>query len=253
MTTNHAKVPMDRMRKTALVAGILYLVTFVGSMPALSLYHNILNNHGYLLSGASDTGVLWGAVGEVICALAGIGTALALYPVAKRHSQTTALGFVTSRVIEAAMIMVGVLSVLSLVTLHKAGASGADAGSMVSTGRALVALHDWTFLFGPGLMPAINALFIATVMYRTGLIPRLIPTIGLVGAPVLLATAAAILFGAFSQVSTWSALGAFPIAAWEFAFGVWMTFKGFKPSALAELPAETTTPSARSARIPVAV
>jgi hypothetical protein len=243
MTTNHAKVPMDPMRKTALVAGVLYLVTFVGSIPALPLYPN------YLLGGASDTGVLWGAVGEVICALAGIGTAVALYPVAKRHSQTAALGFVTSRVIEAAMIMVGVLSVLSLVTLHKAGASGAGAASMVTTGRSLVALHDWTFLFGPGTIPAINALLIGTVMYRTGLIPRIIPTIGLIGAPMLLASSIATLFGAWAQVSSISFFATLPIAAWEFAFGVWMAFKGFKPSAVAELPAVTTTPSAR---IPVA-
>jgi hypothetical protein len=244
MTTTHAKVPMDPMRKTALVAGVLYLVTFVGSIPALPLYHNVLHNPNYLLGGANDTGVLWGAVGEVICALAGIGTAVALYPVAKRHSQTAALGFVTSRVVEAAMIMVGVLSVLSLVTLHKAGASSADAASTVSTGRSLVALHDWTFLFGPGVMPAINALLIGTVMYRTGLIPRIIPTIGLIGAPMLLASALATLFGAWAQVSSISFFATLPIAAWEFAFGVWMAFKGFKPSAVAQLPAVTTTPSA---------
>jgi hypothetical protein len=249
MTTNHAKVPMDPMRKTALVAGVLYLVTFVGSIPALPLYHNILHNPHYLLGGASDTGVLWGAVGEVICALAGIGTAVALYPVAKRNSQTGALGFVTSRVIEASMILVGVLSVLSLVTLHKAGASGADATSMVSTGRALVALHDWTFLFGPGVMPAINALCIATVMYRTRLIPRIIPTIGLIGAPMLLASSLATLFGAWAQVSSISFFATLPIGAWEFSFGVWMAFKGFRPSAVAGLPAVTTAPSAR---IPVA-
>ena len=251
MTTTHdAKVPVDPMRKTALVAGVLYLVTFVGSIPALPLYHNILHNPSYILGGASDTGVLWGAVGEVICAIAGIATAVALYPVAKRHSQTASLGFVTSRVIEASMIMVGVLSVLSLVTLHKAGASGADAASMVSTGRSLVALHDWTFLFGPGVMPAINALCIDTVMYRTGLVPRIFPTIALIGAPMLLAAAVAILFGAFAQVSTWSALAAFPIAAWEFSFGVWMTVKGFRSSAVAQLPvAQANTP----ARVPVAV
>jgi hypothetical protein len=249
MTTNHAKVPMDPMRKTALVAGVLYLVTFVGSIPALPLYHNVLHNPLYLLGGASDTGVLWGAIGEVICALAGIGTAVALYPVAKRHSETAALGFVTSRVIEAAMILVGVLSVLSLVTLHKAGASGADATSMVSTGRALVALHDWTFLFGPGVMPAINALCIATVMYRTGLIPRLIPAIGLIGAPMLLVSALATLFGAWPQVSSISFFATLPIAAWELSFGVWMTFKGFRPSAVAKLPAVTTAPPVR---IPVA-
>jgi hypothetical protein len=249
MTTTHTKVPMDPMRKTALVAGVLYLVTFVGSIPALPLYHNILHNPHYLLGGANDTGVLWGAVGEVICALAGIGTAVALYPVAKRRSQTAALGFVTSRVIEAAMIMVGVLSILSLVTLHKAGVSGSDAASMVTTGRSLVALHDWTFLFGPGVMPAINALLIGTVMYRTGLVPRIIPTIGLIGAPLLLASGFATLFGAWAQVSGPATLFAFPIATWEFAFGVWMAFKGFKPAAVADLPVVTATPSAR---IPVA-
>jgi hypothetical protein len=245
MSTNGTKVPMDPTRKLALVAGVLYLVTFVGSIPALPLYHDLLHNPHYLLGGASDTGVLWGAFGEVICALAGIGTAVALYPIAKRHSQTAALGFVTSRVVEAAMIMVGVLSVLSLVTLHKAGASGADAASMVTTGRSLVALHDWTFLFGPGLMPAINALCIATVMYRTGLIPRIIPTVGLIGAPMLLLSSTATLFGAWAQVSTISFFTTLPIAAWEFAFGVWMTFKGFRPSAVAELPVVTTTTSAR--------
>jgi len=243
-TTTHPKVPMDTTRKLALVAGVLYLVTFVGSIPALPLYHNLLHNPNYLLGGASDTGVLWGAVGEVICALAGIGTAIALYPVAKRHSQTAALGFVTSRVIEAAMIMVGVISVLSLVTLHKGGAPGGDATSMVTTGRALVALHDWTFLFGPGVMPAINALLIGTVMYRTGLVPRILPTIGLIGAPLLLASDAATLFGAWAQVSSPATLLAFPIAAWEFSFGVWMTFRGFNPSAVADLPAVTTAPSA---------
>jgi Domain of unknown function (DUF4386) len=249
MTTTRPKVPMDPMRKTAFVAGVLYLVTFVGSIPALPLYHNILHNPNYLLGGASDTGVLWGAIGEVICALAGIGTAVALYPVAKRHSQTAALGFVAARTLEATMILVGVLSILSLVTLHGAGASAANAGSLVTTGRGLVALHDWTFLFGPGVMPAINALCIGTVMYRTGLVPRILPTVGLIGAPMLLAAAVAVLFGAFAQVSTWSALATLPIAAWEFSFGAWMAFKGFRPSAVEQLPvAQANTPT----RVPVA-
>ena len=243
-TTTHPKVPMDKMRKTALVAGVLYLVTFVGSIPALPLYHDILNNPRYLLGGGSDTGVLLGGVLEVICALAGIGTAVALYPVAKRHSETAALGFVTARVLEASMIFVGVLSVLSLVTLHKSGVSGPDASAMVTTGRSLVALHDWTFLFGPGIMPAVNALCIGTVMYRTRLVPRIMPTIGLIGAPMLLASSTATLFGVYGQISPWSFFLTLPIAAWEFSFGVWMAVKGFKPAAVADLPTFTTTSSA---------
>src|ERR1700730_17514507 len=117
MTTNHAKVRMDPMRKTALVAGVFYLITFV-SIPTLKLYHGVLTNHQYITHAGSDGGVLWGALLEVIVALAGIGTAVTLFPVVKRENEAAALGFVTTRVIEGAMILVGVLSVLSIVTLR---------------------------------------------------------------------------------------------------------------------------------------
>jgi hypothetical protein len=239
-TTIRPKVPMDTMRKAALVAGVCYLLTFLGSIPALPLYNDILNDPGYILGDASNTGVLWGAIGELLCALTGIGTAVALYPIAKRHNVTSALGFVMSRTIEAAMIFVGVVSVLSIVTLQEAGTAGADGTSMVGVGHALAAMHDWTFLLGPGLMPAINAFLIGTVMYRTGLVPRILPKIGIVGGVTLLGSSAATLFGFFDQVSGWATLFALPIATWEFSFGIYMTFKGFKPAAIAALPAEAT-------------
>lgn len=229
------RTPMSPMRKTALIAGVAYLLTFIGSIPALSLYHDILNDPEYLLGNASDNGVLWGAVGEILCALMGIVTAVALYPVARRHSERAALGFVTSRVLEAAMIFVGVLSVLSLVTLHDAGTSAAEADSILATGQGLVAVHDWTFLLGPGLAAVINALCIGTVMYRTGLVPRIIPRIGLIGAPILLASNVATLFGAWDQVSGPAILFAMPIAAWELSFGLYMTFKGFRRSDVIDL------------------
>jgi hypothetical protein len=233
---------MDPMRKTALIAGVAYLLTFIGSIPALPLYHDILNDGSYLLGGASDTGVLWGAVGEIICALTGIVTAVALYPVAKRYSERAAMGFVTARTLEAAMICVGVLSVLSLVTLHDAGPSASGADSLVSTGRGLVAVHDWTFLLGPGLMPAISALCIGSVMYRSGLVPKWMPTLGLIGAPILVASSTASLFGAWDQVSSQATLFAIPIAVWEFSFGCYMAFKGFKPVAV---PTQTNGSTAR--------
>jgi hypothetical protein len=234
--------PMSHTRKLALVAGVLYLVTFIGSIPALPLYDHILHDHGYILGGASDTGVLWGAIGEVLCALAGIGTAVALYPIAKRDSATSALGFVMSRTIEGAMIIAGVVSVLTIVTLHKAGVTGSEAASMVGIGHALAAFHDWTFLLGPGVMPAINAMLIGSVMYRTGLVPRILPKIGFVGAVMLLASSTATLFGVFDQVSGWATLGALPIAAWELSFGIYMTVKGFRPEAVIQLPADADAP-----------
>jgi hypothetical protein len=229
-TTRRGARGMTADRRTALVAGALYLVTFVGSIPALPLYHDILKDREHILGGGSDTGVLWGALLEIVCALAGIGTAVVLYRVVKRHGPTRALGFVSARGFEAAMIAVGVVSVLAVVTLHQeaTGMSPAAAAGLVSTARGLVAVHDWTFLIGPGLMPAVNALCLATVLYRTRLVPRIIPLLGLIGAPLLVISSIATLFGAWDQVSSVSALLTLPIAAWEFSLGVWLVVKGFR-------------------------
>jgi hypothetical protein len=225
------RVPMEKMRKTALAAGALYLITFI-SIPTLALYHGVLKNPQYIAHAGSNTAVLWGALLEVIVALAGIGTAVTLFPVVKRQNETAALGFVTARVLEGAMIFVGVLSLLSIVTLRHnlAGASGTDAASLVTTGHGLVAIYHWTFLFGQTLMPAVNALCLGYLLYRSRLVPRILPTLGLIGAPILIASVAAQLFGLIGQVSPVSAIAALPIAAWEFSLGIWLVVKGFTPS-----------------------
>ena len=147
--------------------------------------------------------MLWGSWLEVITAASGIGTAVVLYPVTRRVSRTAAIGFVTSRVVEAALILVGVVSLLSVVTLqqHFAGATGAQAEALGVTGEALVAMRQWTFLLGPGVMAGINGLFLGYIMYRSGLVPRIIPTIGLIGAPLILVSATATIFGGWDQVS----------------------------------------------------
>jgi len=238
---------MTPLRKTAVIAGVLYLTTFVFSIPVkFWLWTDVLDNPDFVLGAGSESGIALGAIFEVITALACIGTAVALYSVVRRYSERAALGFVTARVMEAAVIFVGVLSVLSVLTLRQdvAGTSGADSASLLTTGHALIAIHDWTFLIGPGLFPVINALCLATVMYRSRLVPRIIPTIGLIGAPLLLAASIATLFGVFDQISGPSALLTLPIAAWEFSLGIWMTFKGFKPSETIEDPDLETAPGA---------
>jgi hypothetical protein len=223
---------MDSVRKTALVAGAFYLITFITSIPALALYGPVLNNPDYIVSSGSDTRVLWGGFLEVILALACVGTAVTLFPVVKRQNEAAALGFVAARVLEAAIIVVGVVSLLSVVTLRQdlAGAAGADPASLVTAGKSLVAIHDWTFLLGPGVIPGVNALCLGYLMYRSRLVPRVIPVLGLIGAPIIFASATATLFGIYDQVSAWSAIAAIPVAAWELALGVWLVVKGFKPS-----------------------
>lgn len=228
---------MSPMRRAALIAGIAYLATFVFSIPVkFGLWTDVLDDPGFVVGAGRAGGVTMGALFEVLTALAGVVTAVALYSIAKRYSQRAALGFVTTRVLEAVVIFVGVLSILSVYTLRQdvAGAPGADIGALVTTGHALVAMHDWTFLLGPGVMAGLNALLIGSVMYRSRLLPRWIPTLGLIGAPLILVSDAATLFGAWDQISGPAMLLALPVAVWELSFGVYMAFKGFKPTAVGE-------------------
>ena len=216
---------MDSLRKTALVAGLLYVITFV-SIPTLVLYRPVLSDPNYIVGPGPDTPVIIGGILEVIVALAGVGTAVVLYPVVKRQNEAAALGFVGSRTLEGAAIVAGVVSLLSLVTLRQAGA-GAGA---LATGQALAASYNWFFLLGQSLMPVVNALLLGSLLYRSRLVPRILPLVGLIGAPILLASDIAVLFGLWDRISAPSGLLALPIALWEFSLGVYLIVKGFKPS-----------------------
>jgi len=225
------------MRRRAFAAGALYVITFV-SIPTLVLYNPVRDNADFILGAGSDTGVLWGALSEVVVALAGIGTAVVLYPVARRQSETAAMGFVTSRVVEGSLILVGVVSLLSIVTLRHdvAGTAGADPASLVTTGHSLMAGYDGAFLVSQSLMPAFNALCLGTVLYRSGLVPRILPVLGLIGAPLLVANDLAIFFGLYDRAAPVTVIAALPIATWEFSLGVYLLVKGFRPAAVAALP-----------------
>ena len=233
------RIPMTSTRKTALVAGIFYLITFV-SIPTLALYGPVENHRDWILSSGGHTGMLVGGFLEVIVALAGIGTAVTLYPVVKRQNEGVALGFVTTRVLEAGMIFTGVVSLLSLLTLRQdlGGAAGANAASLVTTAASHVAIYKWTFLLSQSLMPVINALLLGSLMYRSRLVPRVIPVLGLIGAPILLASVITTMFRTDHQITV-LALGFLPVAAWEFSLGVWLAVKGFRPCPItAEIAAE---------------
>lgn len=230
ITASH-RTPMTPLRKAALIAGVAYIATFIFSIPVkFGLWTEVLDNPDWVLGAGSDSGVPMGSLFEVLTALTGVMTAVALYSVAKRFSMRAALGFVTTRVMEAAIIFVGIFAIMATYTLRNdvAGTAGADAGALKTTGQALVAIHDWTFLLGPGLMASLNALLIGSVMYRSRLLPRWIPTLGLIGAPLLLISSTATLFGVWEQTSGPAMILVLPIAIWEFSFGVYMVVKGFK-------------------------
>ena len=221
---------MTPVRRTALVAGVFYLITFISSIPSWFLLEAVLSNPNYIASAGADTQVTWGALLDIITAFAGIGTAVALFSILKRQHEGLALGFVTTRTIEAALIMICVVTELAVVTLRQAATPG-DATLLVGVGAGLIAVHDWAFLFGPGLMPVLNALLLGTLLYTSRLVPRLIPAMGLIGAPLLLSSTLGTMFGINHDQSAWTGLATIPIFFWELSVGLWMTFKGFNPSA----------------------
>ena len=223
-------------QKIARVTGVLFVITFITSIPpVLFLYGPLLDDPRYVVGGAAaDNGASVGTLLELILIIANIGTAVVLYPVVRRVNEILALGFVTARVVECAFIAVGVLSILSLVTLRQEAA--ADAGSLVAVGRALVAVQSWTFLLGPGFVVGIgNGLVLGYLMYRSGLVPRGMALLGLIAGPVLIARFVGILFGVFEPMSVLGSLMVVPEFVWELSFGIWLIVKGFNPSAVASL------------------
>jgi hypothetical protein len=215
---------MSSLRKTSLIAGVFYLLTFV-SVPTLALYSQV-KGANYIVGSGTDTSVIIGGILEIIVALAGISTAVVLYPVLRKQNQTAALGLVAARILESGTIFVGVAFLLSIVTLRQAGA-GAEA---LVTSHALVALYDRIFLLGQSFMPAICDLLLGFLLYQSLLVPRGLSMIGIVGGPVLLIGYFAILFNLIGQHAPLAGLFAIPVALFEFSLGIYLVVKGFKPS-----------------------
>src|SRR3989440_9646689 len=229
MTLSTRSFQMSPLRKTAFAAGALYLLSFV-SIPTLFLY-NPLRASNYILGHGPNTGIIVGAILEMIVALAGIGTAVALFPVVKRQNEGVALGFVGTRTLEGGAILAGVACVLSLVTLQQAGAG---AGGLV-TGHTLITMYDRIFLLSQSFIPAVNALLIGSLLYQSRLVPRALPLLGFTGAALLVTGDVAVLFGLIGQHASTTGLFAIPIPVWEISLGVYLVVKGFKPSAITAL------------------
>jgi hypothetical protein len=224
---------VNSTRRIAVVAGVFFIVAAVAAIIGLALEGPVLNDPRYIVAGTGDdTRVILGAFFEVILAISVVGTAVTLFPIVKRQREGIALGYVAGRVVEAVVIVVGIISILSVVRLRKgfAGATGADAASFVAVGKSLVAIHDWTFLFGPSLAIGVNTLLLAYLMYTSRLVPRVIAVLGLIGGPVIFASGTAEMFGLYGQLSVSVSIGAIPVFAWEMSLAVRLIVKGLKPS-----------------------
>ena len=222
---------MHSSRLSAQVTGVLFIITYLTSIPSLWLFQPVLDDPaGYIAGAGADNRILLAAFLELLLIIANVGTALALFPTLKRQNEGLALGYVAARLVECAFIAVGVLAVLGVVTLRQE-AAGADEGSLA---YALAALKDWTFLLGPGFVVGIgNGLILGYLMYRSGLVPRWMAMLGLVAGPLLCAAGIAVMFGVFQAAGTGQSIATIPEFIWELALGLYLTVKGFTPSPVA--------------------
>jgi hypothetical protein len=221
----------------ARVTGALFIITFITAIPALLLFDPVLKDSGYITGSGADNRIFLGATLELILIIANIGTALALFPILKRQNEVLALGYIVARVVECVFIAVGILCVLAVVTLRQ-GAAGSDTGALIVVGKALVAVKDWTFLLGPGFVVGVgNGLMLGYLMYRSGLMPRSMSVLGLVGGPLVCASGIAVMFGVFELGSVGQFIATIPEIAWELSLGIYLTVKGFKPAPIIAIDA----------------
>lgn len=231
-TTRRRGALADPDRRSAFAAGVAYLVTFVSSIPAVLLLRPVLYDHDYVLGSGADTRVLLGSLLDIVNALAGVASAVALYPVLRRLHPTRSLAFLATRTFEATVIAIGVMCLLAVVTLRRdLGGAGVDDPHLATVARALVSVRDWTFLVGPTLMAGLNAVSLASALHRSRLVPRWIPRLGLVGAPMLVFATLVGFARGNEVIAPLSAVAVAPIFVWELALGLRLAFRGFLPTA----------------------
>jgi hypothetical protein len=212
----------------ARVTGVLFLITFATAIGALIAFQPVLDDPGGYIAGAgADNRIFLGAFLELLLIVANIGTAVVLFPILRRQNEILALGYVTARIVECAFILVGILAVLSLVTLGQED-SGAGAGLI---GYTLAEIKDWTFILGPGWVVGVgNGLILGYLMYRSGLVPRPLAALGLIGGPLIVLSGTLVLFDVIDQGGTGQGLATIPQFFWELGVGLYLTVKGFRPS-----------------------
>lgn len=223
---------MNTYRRLALIGGVLWLITFATSIPALFyFYAPALDDVDYIVGAGEDARVATGALLEMVLILANVGTALAFLPILRRQNYALAHGFLAARIMESVFIAVGIVSMLALLTLRTDAAEGAERSSLITAGESLVAIHDATFLLGPGFMVGVgNGLILGYLMYRSGLVPRGLAILALFAGPLLIISGILVMYDVIDAGSAVQGLMTVPEAVWELSLGLYLVIKGFKPA-----------------------
>jgi hypothetical protein len=224
---------------------VLFIITFVAGISAGLLYLPVVDHANYIVGAGADHSIELGALLEMILIIANVGTAVVLFPILKRQNEGLALGYVAARLVECTFIAIGIVSLLAVVSLRKDVGSAAGAGSLVTVGRSLVAIHKWTSLLGPGWVVGVgNGLLLGYLMYRSGLVPRAMTMLGLVGGPLVIVSGTAVLLDLIKSGSSAQVIATVPEFLWELSLGLYLMVKGFKPSPITAGPASPAPPAA---------
>ena len=224
---------MNANRDIAIIVGVLYILAAVTAIVGLTLYQPVLNDPDYIIKGtANETQIVWGAVNELILAFSVIGTSVMMFPIVNKENESIAIGYICFRLLEATLIIIGIISLLSIVTLSQEfGKTVApNSSSYLIVGRLLVTIHNWTFLLGPNLGLGPSTLMMSYFLYDSKLVPRFISVLGLIGGSLILTCALLVMFGVFLQVSAWGEILAIPVFAYEMSLAVRLIVKGFNSS-----------------------
>ncbi len=229
-----ARSDIHSNRRTAALAGWLFVATYVTSIAAqLVFYGPVLDKPDYITGAGANAynSVALGALLEVLLIIANVGTAVVLFPILKRQSEAGALGYVAARLVESTFIAIGLVSLLTILTVREDGALGANA----ALGKALIAIHDWTFLLGPGFIVGVgNGLLLGYLMYRSGLVPRRMAMLGIIGGPLIVASGILVLFDVIDAGSPVQIIATIPEFIWELSLGIYLIVKGFRPCPILE-------------------
>ena len=234
---------MNTNRRAAIFVGIMFICATVSAMLGLLVFYPpILTGPDYLINGAAHTNeVLLGALMEVVVVLANIGTAIGLFPVLRPYGERIALGHLLFRFLECVAITVGIVAILSLLTLSQAFVAAAtpDASAYHTSGTLLLATYKWTSMLGPLVFLGVNTFMYSYLLYKSKLVPQPLAGLGLTGATLVLVAALLVLFGVYPQLSVPVTLLALPIAVYEMILAVWLIVKGFNSSAIAATSVKT--------------
>jgi len=215
-------------RTTSLAVGVLFILTFITSIAAALLYGPVIDDPNYVLGPGADPHIQLGAFMELLLIITNMGCAVVLFPLLRRQNEVLSLGYVVARLLECTFIAVGILSLLTVVTLRQQAAASTDPQSLVAIAQSFVAVNRWTFLLGPGFADGIGTgLILGWLLYRSGLVAPRMALFGVIGGPLLAASGVAVLLGVIPQGSAIQGIATVPEIIWELFLGLWLTFKGF--------------------------